>query len=92
MTLLNTHPMDRLVRALAAILLLELGVFWLGGTAQWLALTGALVLLVTGWSGFCPLYRLLDVHSGTAGTPTPGAGKKLAAWRVARYSWRTSTG
>ncbi len=80
--MLNTHPMDRLVRALAAILLLELGVFWLGGPAQWLALTGALVLLVTGWSGFCPLYRLLGVHTGTAGTPTPGTGKKLAAWLV----------
>jgi len=69
----NVHPLDRLLRALAGVMLLEAGYFWLAGTGQIVAYAAGAVMLVTASLRFCPLYRILGIStsggsSGTSGT------------------------
>jgi len=78
----NTRPLDRFFRGFAGILILELSAFWLAGAAQWLAFVGALVILLTAISGFCPLYRLAGLQPSTASAASPINAKKIAAWII----------
>lgn len=58
----NEGTIDRVVRVLVGLVLLSL-VFV--GPHTWLGLFGV-VPLVTGLVGFCPLYRVLGVHTRNA--------------------------
>lgn len=62
----NVGTLDRAVRLLVA-LLLGFAVFagLVQGALAWIAGLGAAILLVTALFGFCPLYRLLGIGSGT---------------------------
>ena len=73
----NINTVDRLLRALLGIVLLELAFFWLGGLGQLLAYVGGAVLLSTSVFRFCPLYRMLGI-STQSGTSS-GTGR---AWTV----------
>ena len=77
--MLNARPLDRLIRAFAGILLLELAAFWLAGTAQWLVFLMALVLLLTSMTGFCPLYHLIGIPTKNRSTALPSKGMTFAA-------------
>lgn len=55
----NEGTLDRVVRVVLGLALLALVVV---GPKSWLGLVG-LVPLVTGLAGYCPLYRLLGVHT-----------------------------
>lgn len=59
----NITGIDRFLRLLLGILLLQAAFFWLGGTSRWIAYAAAVVMLVTSAWGFCPLYRLLGIGS-----------------------------
>ncbi len=63
----NEHPVDRLVRIVLGIVL---GAVALGGAVasplSYLAVVVAAIALVTGISGFCPLYALLHVSTRSA--------------------------
>ena len=65
---LNESNVDRIIRAVAGIVLLYLGFGGIlaGGLAIVADVVG-LVLLVTGAIGFCPLYRIV----GLSTCPTP---------------------
>jgi hypothetical protein len=58
----NEGMVDRLVRVVLGLGLLAL-IFV--GPKTWLGLIG-LVPLITGFVGFCPLYRLIGVRTGPA--------------------------
>ena len=74
----NLHPIDRFVRALAGIALLELGYFWLAGAWQIGAFVVGAVLLITALLRFCPLYSMLGLRTGsTKSLQTAAPGKTL---------------
>ena len=74
----NLHPIDRFARALAGIVLLELGYFWLAGAWQMSAFAVGAVLLITALLRFCPLYSLLGWRTGnTKSLKTAAPGKTL---------------
>ena len=74
----NLHPIDRFVRALVGIALLELGYFWLAGAWQIGAFVVGAVLLITALLRFCPLYSLLGLRTGsTKSLQTAAPGKTL---------------
>ncbi len=73
----NIHPIDRWCRLALAIVLAQLGYFWLSGAGQWAAYAAAVVLLGTAGVQFCPIYRLLGV-----GTDQLSVGKISRLWRV----------
>ena len=56
----NEGIIDRTLRVLLALVLLQTGLFWLGGlhgTVLGLVVAGfSLLPLITGLTGFCPLY------------------------------------
>jgi hypothetical protein len=64
----NITGIDRFLRLLLGVLLLQAAFFWLGGALGWIAYGAAAIMLVTSAWGFCPLYRLLGfgAHSGSA--------------------------
>lgn len=63
----NEHAVDRLVRIVLGIVL---GTLALGGALtaplSYLAVAVAAIAIVTGISGFCPLYSLLHVGTRSA--------------------------
>lgn len=69
----NLHPLDRFLRALGGIALLEGAYFWLSGSLQMGAYAVGAVLLVTALIKFCPLYSVLGLRTGNAATQTPGS-------------------
>ena len=62
----NILPIDRFLRLLLAIVLLEAGFFWLSGVPQMLAYLAGAVMLVTGVSSFCPIYKVIGVGPSAA--------------------------
>lgn len=62
--LINEANWDRIVRALAGVTLIALGLTGLvpGAWGIGLGVVG-LILLATGAIGFCPLYRLIGFHT-----------------------------
>jgi hypothetical protein len=73
----NVHPIDRLLRALAGVILLELAYFWLSGTLQLATYAAGAVMLATASFRFCPLYRILGIS--TAGSRS---GASAMGWNV----------
>jgi len=69
-TLVNEGTIDRAIRVVAGLVLLSLTV--LGPKTPW-GLVG-IVPLLTGLTGFCPLYRLLGMR--TCPAPAGGAAPK----------------
>ena len=62
----NILPIDRFLRLLLAIVLFEGAYFWLSGTPQILAYLVGAVMLVTGASSFCPLYKVVGMGPSAA--------------------------
>jgi hypothetical protein len=62
----NILPIDRFLRLLLAILLFEGAYFWLSGTPQILAYLAGAVMLVTGASSFCPIYKVVGMGPSVA--------------------------
>jgi len=58
----NVRTIDQVARLLGGALLLELGYFWLGGSARWVAFLLAAVLLLTATLRYCPVYRFLGIE------------------------------
>ena len=63
----NEGIIDRTLRVLLALVLLPTGLFWLGGlqgTVLGLVVAGfSLLPLITGLSGFCPVYVLFGIST-----------------------------
>lgn len=59
----NVGRTDRLARIVAGLVLLILAVFVIDGGWALLAGLASLVLIVTGFVSFCPVYRLLGISS-----------------------------
>ncbi len=70
----NVGTIDRILRTLLGIALLQLAFFWLGGIGQILAAAAGAILLLTAGVRFCPLYRLLGLNSSAG---AGGAGSKV---------------
>jgi hypothetical protein len=64
----NITSIDRFIRLLLGVLLLEAAFFWLGGVPRWIAYAAGATMLVTSAWGFCPLYRLIG--SGARSDPS----------------------
>lgn len=66
----NVGPLDQVVRISIGFVLMT----WLlvmQTPARWWGLVG-LIALATGWSAFCPIYRMLGIGTrGGGGTPAP---------------------
>ena len=72
----NVGTVDRTIRIVAGLVLFSL-IFVLEGNARWWGLVG-LLPLVTGASGWCPLYLPLGIDTCHAGHDTPGAARPSA--------------
>lgn len=59
----NVGGFDKLLRVVVGLALMSLFFLAQGNTRAW-SLVG-LVILVTGVSGFCPLYKLLGISTST---------------------------
>jgi len=70
----NITSIDRFLRLLLAVLLLEAAFFWLAGTSAVVAYASAAVMGITSAWGFCPLYSVL----GIGGKRGPSAPTSLA--------------
>jgi hypothetical protein len=77
----NITGMDRFLRLLLAVLLLEAAFFWLAGTPAVVAYALTVVMGVTSTWGFCPLYRLLGI--GGKRTPSVSTGLALRITAIA---------
>lgn len=64
----NIRPMDRLIRALVGLGLLEVGYFWVGSPWNWVASVVGAILLFTALTSRCPLYSLLGISQLPAKT------------------------
>jgi hypothetical protein len=62
----NILPIDRFLRFILATGLFEAGYFWLSGTPQILAYGLGAVMLATGASSICPIYKVLGVGARPA--------------------------
>jgi hypothetical protein len=62
----NILPIDRFLRFLLVIFLCEGAYFWLSGTPQILAYLAGAVMLVTGASSFCPIYKVIGMGPSAA--------------------------
>jgi len=60
---LNESNIDRIIRAVAGVVLLYLGFAVLAGALAIVADVIGVVLLLTGAVGFCPLYALLKLST-----------------------------
>ena len=70
----NITSIDRFLRLLLAMLLLEAAYFWLAGTPAVVAYAMSAVMGITSAWGFCPLYRVL----GIGGKRGPSASTSFA--------------
>ena len=87
----NIRSMDRLIRALVGLGLLEVGYFWLGSPWNWGAYGVGVVLLLTALTSRCPLYSLLGVSPLPAhtGDKRPRVPRAMRGVRPARVHVRT---
>lgn len=72
----NIGSIDRILRALLGIILLQLAFFWLGGVGQIVAGAAGAVMLLTAGASFCPLYRMMGMN--TLGRIGQTGGKAVA--------------
>lgn len=76
--IVNEGPVDRYIRGILGAVLLALGVFWVGGAVQIIAIILGVVFSLTGLVGFCPLYRVFNLNTaGTQANPSGWAMKIL---------------
>jgi hypothetical protein len=75
----NIIGIDRFLRLLLGVLLLQAAFFWLGGAFRWIAYAAAAVMLGTSAWGFCPLYRLLGIGARSGTTAPQGLVVRLVA-------------
>lgn len=62
--LLNEGPADRIIRVIVGVALIVLGLLGIaGGAWMWAAYVLGAILVVTGLTGFCPLYGLLKINT-----------------------------
>ncbi len=60
----NMGNTDKIVRVLIAVIIALLYIFnVIGGTAAYILMAVAIVLLITSFINFCPLYTLLGVNT-----------------------------
>jgi len=60
---MNENNIDRIVRVILGVILLAVAIFSLQGTVAWiLGIIGGIVL-VTGITGFCLIYKLIGVST-----------------------------
>lgn len=59
---INVGRTDRIIRIVIGLALLGLDIFLIDGSIRWLGLVGLMPLL-TGISGHCPIYRLLELNT-----------------------------
>lgn len=60
----NESPADRLVRGVLGIVLVVLAfVVGLGSVLGWVLLVVGAVLLITGATGFCPIYKVMKMST-----------------------------
>ena len=63
----NEATWDRIIRVVAGIVLFFLGITGVaGGAWMWVAYVLGVVLLLTGITGFCPLYFLFHIGTNKA--------------------------
>ncbi len=75
----HLHPLDRFLRALLAIALLELGFFWLSGGMQMAAYALGGLLLLSAGLRFCPIYHWLGWRPGKPAVTGPGGVYRVLA-------------
>jgi hypothetical protein len=75
----NITGIDRFLRLLLGVLLLQAAFFWLGGALGWIAYGAAAIMLVTSAWGFCPLYRLLGFGARSGPSAPRGLVVRLVA-------------
>lgn len=63
---LNVGRFDRRFRVSAGVVVLLLALFALEGLWALVAGVVGLILVITGFVGFCPLYRLLGMNTGSS--------------------------
>ena len=61
----NMNTVDRFARLLLAAVLLELAFFWLAGAWQLASYAAGAVMLATAGMGFCPLYKIFGIRTGS---------------------------
>lgn len=61
----NESGADRAVRVIIGLILLGIGLFVARGAGAVIADIVGAVLLLTGLIGFCPLYRLFGISTGS---------------------------
>ena len=64
----NVGNLDRIVRAVLGIVLLispllNMPAIWSNATFAYVSMAVGLILAVTAFAGFCPLYRLFGISS-----------------------------
>ena len=68
----NVNTLDRIVRSLLGVVLLELAFFWLAGGWQIGAYVAGAIMIVTAGIHFCPLYRILGINPAAGVAKGPG--------------------
>jgi hypothetical protein len=63
MTMKNINWLDRIIRLIAAVVLIELAFFWLGGVGAIILYGLGAVLTVTSLIGYCSLYKPLGIST-----------------------------
>lgn len=59
----NESKLDQQIRIGIAVISLLLGIFVFTGTPQIIALVISIVASITGFTGFCTLYKLLGIST-----------------------------
>jgi hypothetical protein len=75
----NMTGIDRFLRLLLGVVLLEAAFFWLGGAASLAAYAVAAIMLATSAWVFCPLYRVVGIGASQGRSTPPGLALRLLA-------------
>ncbi|MBS1270969.1 MAG: hypothetical protein MAGBODY4_00098 [Candidatus Marinimicrobia bacterium] len=60
---MNENNIDRFIRVILGVILLALAIFSLQGTLAWIIGIVGGIVLVTGITGFCLIYKLIGVST-----------------------------
>jgi hypothetical protein len=61
----NEGNVDRIIRAILGVVFLALGAVVFSGTASVVAYVLGVAMIVTAATGFCALYKLLGIDTGS---------------------------
>lgn len=59
----NESPIDRIIRVVVGLSLGLVSVIFLSGTIQLVGSIAAFILIVTGVTGFCAIYKLFGIST-----------------------------